>query len=679
MLFILAIALFFSQPSFAQTANRYSSQAQGSYKADESSTLTNESMTLISAIATSLVVKELFTACRPLTLDMTLAGAGAGIYLVGELMTLLKYREISEKQIDYAKNGNLTDAQVQALQETRNNYNDQKKAVDTKLNLLYAAAAAYTAAAASAGIQWFKLNSAFTTHIANIRAAKGTISGAMATDATACVGTAVTCQAGAVGSAALTKLELFATLLTEWQAFFNSPSQSRLMAAAEKTKETKMISFIEEMKTAAVPIETTATGNAMNAEAAKLLTSANALVAQINPTTTTCDPEAVIKAFANHDSNLFLKKYFVAHLMTNLFFPKAEASFLNKWGLPIGIVAALVMSAKGLVQFLDLWIYSPAGRTKLWGIMAGTMAVAAMTTKSMLTRIENEIKEIDGILSKYKAYQGSHGALTNSIQHINIDQSDLMRRNMANYKPDEVLMSGPRLNSNGNCLLSQPNGNCLSAGRAVQTFIGDNGTPGVIAQTAIGAGNLADSLAGGQITGGTLNTAAALGNQLAKLTKAREQIDKQLPPLTAGKNKPISDFDSFFSNGVNARIKKVLGNKASPSDLGSLFKSMGAPSSEKAKEALNELAKFAPPESQTGSGSSAGISETSAPSFNFSDISDSSGGNVAVLDAAEEAAEPDYNFDAGRDQIHQNKDVNIFDILSHRYLKTAYPVFFKSQ
>jgi len=89
---LLSLALYLNTLlTFAPT------QALGSeYKAKEATGIASETMTLLSSMATALVVKSLVTACKPMTLDMTLGAAGAGIYLVGELANLIKYRESSK-------------------------------------------------------------------------------------------------------------------------------------------------------------------------------------------------------------------------------------------------------------------------------------------------------------------------------------------------------------------------------------------------------------------------------------------------------------------------------------------------------------------------------------------------------------------------------------------------------
>lgn len=205
------------------------------YKAKEATGIASETMTLLSSMATALVVKSLVTACKPMTLDMTLGAAGAGIYLVGELANLIKYRESSKDQINYAQNGNLTDAQIDAFKENKKNYEEAKKATKIKLSLMYAAAAAYTAAGVSAGLQWAAIQSATTALIAAQNVLADKLAAGIVADEATCSGTLSTkgdsCLAAKAGHEFLVSVYAHISFLKSLTAVFLSPNKSAAQSA----------------------------------------------------------------------------------------------------------------------------------------------------------------------------------------------------------------------------------------------------------------------------------------------------------------------------------------------------------------------------------------------------------------------------------------------------------------
>lgn len=309
--------------------------------------------------------------------------------------------------------------------------------------------------------------------------------------------------------------------------------------------------------------------------------------------------------------------------------------------------------------------------------MAGTMAAGALVTKGIMDKIDKQIEEIDKILHRYDGYTASKSSTSNSITHQNIDQSDLMRRTLGNIGDNEQFGPIPSLNTRGNCQLTQSNGNCLSASRAVQSFISDSGQPSVLSQTAAATGELSDSLNNGSITGANLNQAVNLGKQLSRLTKMRKAIESQLPNqnLLLSANKPIGHFESFFNANTNSRIKKVLGAKLNDPNLGPLL--AATPSSGNANNKIDVLETLASLSPNTLPASSAGSAAAAPQGMKFNFDSGNANNNEMINESNEMAAS--YDYAEGRNQVNNNKDSSIFDILSHRYLKTAYPILFNKQ
>lgn len=687
---IIALTLFlqsFTTVSLAQTDARYSQNNTATYKAEDKSGLGNETMNLLAAIANGIVIKSFFIGCKPITTDMMLAGAGAGIYLIGELMNLLKYRDITKKQIEYAKNGNLTDTQVQALEEAKKNYEDQVKAVKTKLTLLYASTAAYTAAAAAAGIQALTLHMAYGTYEGAVKSGQSAIATAAKADAATCastVGTAgTTCAAPAIAAADITAKETIMTSFRTNRFAAEGPAPSLFQASSDIKEQGIQLTATTGSDTTAVTVTPSATAAAIVASNKAITTASGAFWTKAKAVHVTCNPATIATPFfENIQNNPMTTTMLIAGLLIGLMSSNANATFLNKFGLPAAVITAIFISSSFMKKLADNWIYTPLKRAALWGIMAAASGLAALTTKSLLGKAEDEVKEIDAILAKYRNYKGARDISTNPIQNQIIDQSDWMRRNLK-FNPDEVLAQGPALNRNGNCLFQASNGNCMSAGRAAQTFA--SGTSGLISDTALGAGNLADSLSSGTITGNNLNAAAALGNQLAKLNKVKKEIDAKLAniPLRDENKKPLKDFDAYYNKRL-ASITKAAANKANlGADASTLMASLGTGASLSAK-AVDELAELAPKEDLSNVNlNTTGGGFASMPSFNFTEDKKTqeevgASDTVSVMGGAADA-EPEFAYETNRDQVHQDKNANIFEIVSHRYLRTAYPTFFTEQ
>ncbi len=110
--------------------------------------------TLITMLGLGIAAMSLLKMCQKFTGDIMLAAAGGLAFIIGEIIYVSEFKKLRKKRLSATlrEDGEMENKQVQTLEEQKGSYEDMIKAAQTKITLQTAAAVAFGAAAAWAGI-----------------------------------------------------------------------------------------------------------------------------------------------------------------------------------------------------------------------------------------------------------------------------------------------------------------------------------------------------------------------------------------------------------------------------------------------------------------------------------------------------------------------------------------------
>jgi hypothetical protein len=643
-------------------------------------------ISILVLIAVGMVVKSMMLACVPKTMDMWIATAGAVIYIAGELMTLLTFKSESNSKVDYVEN-QLTEAQVQTLEEQKGNYEKAKKAADNKAMLQMAAAAAFLAALATAGILGAKYKATELAWMTNLKASAAKVEVVAAAEAK----TQATLNPAASAAALAAAKEVVATnaisiaAIVKQSATNEIPAASIAQEAADLATMTSLAAALN-AELAAGTAAGSAGAVATSGSIAAVVSKDNVMMATVKAlklqSFSVCNPAVLAAPIASNGSKSLhpLLDSFLPLVLNSAY---ASGNPLKQWGLPIAVVAVLLLSKTKLALMVDNWLYSPFKRMALWGVFAGMMGAGVMMSKAASGRIQKNIDEIDKILAQHRARLGqdgladlSNGTGTGNQQLINNRHTNGPRINI----------DDPALTFDGSALQCQvgvaKNGRCVSAREGITNAISTANIPlgATVGGAAQLAGQVVDSLQGQSV----LNREALaaindLGGRGAALNKIRKKVeDKINDDLKKAGQKPL-DNDKFakdFMANATGLVKKAMNEKGmSSAGLLAAFGPLPVmPATEKASDAELEeaIAAVAVPGAPGTAVVSPGVGSGNLDLGLDDEVLGEELTTAAVALPEEEVI---YDADEELVQINQRKEESIFNIISVRYLKTALPRF----
>ncbi|PIQ61210.1 MAG: hypothetical protein COW00_05220 [Bdellovibrio sp. CG12_big_fil_rev_8_21_14_0_65_39_13] len=657
---------------------------------------------LLNAVAIGWIGSSLLTACKPTPADVMIAGASSVVYMAGEVYSSIKNRNIKERiEVDYKKEKEKNDAQFASLMAQRNAYENMEKTAKVKRDIQMAAAAGLTAAAGWAflksteeKISSSQCVSGFSTAIAGLSSAE-TLCAGTTLGAGVCIAEVEKCKVSlGEGLAKLTEMNTF------WET---APIDSiekgiQLEAQMAGVKASSGLCLSNPVTAAAVaPVESACGYHFLKLEADKTACQKRGLIL-------TVENQHIFKLidefidlkidsqpkFANLDIE---KKTTVKNIIWRMFSGISEAIIpsANAWDLKstLGLGAVGAGLVIGLVSTeataMDQFFAAPTHRAIAFGIMAGSIGYAGISSNKIAKDMAMNKSEIDRIMKNYndKGLAKIESGDSRSTQSGDI--TNLNRNAKTDSSFDET-----KLEESLPCLAGETSGKCNQIGTLSErdTKFLDHISASSLMSAPM---QLANSLSGAKsLSQGTLNLASSGAGKMAVSVKfLRKTRERYLAELKKGPNGELDKFlkeESKQRDHLFSLPDKVLKEKGA--DRGMVLASLNASANalENGEQPKSDLQKEIQKQFNDATKGSVVLNAppTSKPSdINFKfDLEGDEGQELAKLE------HEDFNL-SGMDKGHELLDsqaqiapddgYSIFHKISKRYLKTAYPLLFKEK
>lgn len=596
--------------------------------------------------------------CKKKSVDIYIAFVGGAIYILGEVMQLIKTKDkLKTEEIEYQTyangTGKLDNEQIEAFEKQKQGLIEAKEATLNKIKMQKAAGVVLLTAAAVA----------VALGIAKQTSAKQCLSGAPGESATN-----PSCQPAAAAAVEHekndqeTSNQQYKDNIKTFQqtqtcascGFFSKMVMNASAACTEATKDNKNLRVTNGFYDL-----TTTDGlyayslNLYHDSKPKNMSSYDDL--RNNPTGNIQD------LFVNVLSNI-----------SNFILPQANASFMKLFGGLGAGVATIFLLKKAFGNILDTMLGSPYKRAIAYSVMGAMAFMSSKKNEELVKRIEERINMIDAILNRFRAFKK-----VNAIINDGINQGGKTMR-----VPIRV---GTPIGTSAKpfpCLNKSQSGKCLSTNSAIQQGITDSklNLPDGVSSMAGLAGSTADGVAGkSKLDAGTVDGLNSLASNAGNIDRINKSLQDRLNKLRKKNGqRPINfrkaknDLLDKLKGSMFKTLRKngISGNKAlaavAPSVAPSYFRSRNKDNSNK-KLTKRKSAEATP----TGSGN---LNNGGGFQFNLDkpageelNIADGEGIDAeAELDGLEEG-------ELEVDDIVQDENVSIFKVISVRYFKSGYP------
>lgn len=605
------------------------------------------------------------------TPDMMVVAAASAAYIMAQIANILSLKkQIKDMEVQITKrsDGKIDQAQIETLQKLKESYEATKKSLKTTKTLQMAAAAIFAAATATAAYQRLTEEGQKTScefAITNTVTELGTC----AASTTLAVTEATSCS---LCAAQLTDFGAGIATTSPGDALPPMPTTSMTKAMADLPKDTKLATqanmvctgaMANTIKMKSIPQAcstylTNKKGNRAYTEVAGMSSNQHRFLKSIIAKSTF--PLERIIADSKDEGRIRngLKK------ALDFLFPKAEAGWMPWLGLGAGAAAALAAAQFTNMKYVDQVIYSPGGRIIAWGVMTGAALMAASSTQGEIDKTEENIKKIDQILKEMNALQ--NGVKLNTIQ----EQAIKMATVDPNSFQDLQLSTNPAVKTD--CITGSGNSNCASLYDQVKNMPNFAGLPDSFKNIASQSANLANGLTGtGTISGATLSSAASLAGKQNAISTTASKIKNKLNEDLAKAGKAKIDFDGL-QNKMWKQLKSGTEDaiKAKGFSGSSLLASTNISPVNGTNKAhdLSLAAKKSGVASIAGGSGGQGKEKEKALQFDFQEES-----LAAVAAAANGIATSEERYDTEENEISKNKNESIFQIISNRYFRSAFP------
>ena len=634
------------------------------------------------------------------TMDMTIGAVGCVAYIVGEVFNIKSLKDrIAEDQkassptdgsasstssstassasstagglhgdtfiLTKTNDGKNDQAQIESLQKLKKSYEDAKKSAGIRKMLQLASAVAFGLAAVLALYQMVTEKTKKLACETAIKTSQAALSACVAnpaltaTDGPGCT----TCQTQI--SALATSINISdaknaapgdsAPKLTEAEAALSKDTTSAaapcpgVTAQAQKSKVSSACqSFLSTRYgyEAGGPIGMFSTATNYSTWLDKML-FANATISNKNMSS-----EAAIG-----DKNLIQK-------MINVLIPSAEASgYMGLLGLGVGAAAALMTAKSAIGKTIDKFIFNPALRAVLWGVLGAAAFAASKATQKEIDKLSEYIKKIDQILKDMATLQD--GVKANNVTEQKL--TDVAYNAAIQKQSDQQISTDPKLSTD--CIANPGGTNCAPVSDQVKTMPGFTDLPDSLKTVTTQTAKLGDSLSGKTaISGTTLGAASTLAAKANAIGKLNKSLINKLNGL-----KQNTDFDKKGQElwgQLKAQTSRALAsNHMTPNGFLSSVGITPPPGEGSGSGSLSDINK-----KYSGSASGAGGGGGQA-------LGSSAKDKALDLDFKETAAEAakageagkEEKFDIGTNDINTNSNESIFQVISNRYIKSGYP------
>jgi len=355
----------------------------------------------------------------------------------------------------------------------------------------------------------------------------------------------------------------------------------------------------------------------------------------------------------------------------DLLVPKANAAgVLTSLGLTAAVAAIVWGFITKEIVVIDLWVSTPKTRFAGFSAMALLSIQARKATEEIKEAADDNAKKIGNILAKMK-----------KLENLEVTSLAANYQQMAIPSPININNDG----AGGTTISDKPtpcivpgskSGTCGSLQKAVEKDVAFSSLPSTLSQVSSLAGGLGDGLVGTtSLSGATLGKASELGSKLGAIQDLNKNIKKKINKLRKDNGKKPVDFDKQEKRFM-AMVKKAMRpnrNSSSTKDLLAAFGGGQIQDKKTSDEKVKDDKSTGPGSSSKSTASRSRRSKKSGLNFSFGDDLKNEGAafEEALDENAAKAAAMGLD-EESEDDIHLNKQVSIFKIISVRYLKSGY-------
>lgn len=643
--------------------------------------------------------------------DVYAAAAGAGILVVSELMAAFKQTESlkdRKKKIEYeglSEDGSVDISQKQILEEEKAALEELKSTAESKASYQKAGAAAFSVAAGISAWNGMMRNKARLACEGLLKNVKISMSNFSTESANCADPSNSSFAAGGVTTVGkmVTEIEAAETIsISPGQSEEEGPIIETLVADIIQS-QVAITGMAENLitsapKVCAANIKAAEAGTAASFGGAgvelAVLEKAGAMLAGhvsyltpiITQMNTACTnytklvqgetiiifSKAVGASVAENSKpkNIYVRLF---DIITKKIAPNAYAGALDKFGGTLGIlIGATAAYFFPAGQFMSSLMISNYKRAGLWLGLSGMALTASMATENEAKAIDSNIKKIDAILKKFRSAESVTSVESKTMQK----KASALTRYQAQQLGTEVECVGglPKIATNNGSKA------CPSAERYITNATSGLNSAGFSIPDSL-TGSLVNATNGIQdtssISGSTQSDFDSLGNAANALNKKAASAVKKMLSLSDQskdkKKKKVSDPLAAFKNGFNKFNKKTGSSGGLMSALPYLSNPANKNSSDEGSDEVAGQQDGLAAKTDGGAGIGA-IKTPKSSGFKFK-----FGQDDADSYAAQKHAEFDATADAvadmedsGEGEIIEDKNVDIWKVISVRYKKTAY-------
>ncbi len=330
--------------------------------------------------------------------------------------------------------------------------------------------------------------------------------------------------------------------------------------------------------------------------------------------------------------------------------------------LAIGITAGVIKdNARGLIT-------TPKTRAITYGVFAGAAGVAVGFNAAIIAELDEQIASLESVLSEsftesrgsnYSSEGGQSGSSSASAVDYGFDDSE---SDEIDLNPDDQPMVCP-FGGDGK-------GGCKGESKRIKQELASLGFSTGSGSTASLLGKVSDALSDGSISSGDMDDVASLAEKQAVVEKKLKKVLKKYNKLqkqTGGKKFKLDKLTGIAGAKLKSKIAKALtGNPRAMKGLESGITSSLLASTSKKKEKKSILPSKKAVVSNTTSDAGTGFN------FQFDDEGESNS-DFDLLDEGEYTEGVNIPVSG----ISNNEKGSIFSLITSRYMKSAYPVFFE--
>ncbi|MDC1174332.1 hypothetical protein OAT67_02980 [Bacteriovoracaceae bacterium] len=710
-----------ADPTTAQvTAAAVDDSNNGQSNLDEVDATTSMWIAVISGIAIGYVSASMLRVCKKITTDMYIAAAAGIVYIYGEIQATIKDKETREEiedAYDKCKNEE-ADCQTGALEAEMASYDEIQETADEKAKLHEYSAAALITAAGLALYKGMGEEAAGAACATDLQVTSGALASTApawctakyipivptdtnAVPRAACITDLEKCATGLAGALGFT-LEEAAIKRTPTLSSVQFAGREKALAVEKSTREGACIGpdssahpKVAAIKAPCMQYATFASGNQSICEFTALSVVSTPYGPQIFDSKRTdnllkkwfelkVEKNKKLHALIPNDKKrsqfveFWRKAYFEG---MDIYSPEAQAG-LESFSSYMGFAGAAVGLWLGLKKTTDtsfnLFIGTPLGRATFFGGMGALVYYSATVTRDIAEQAKTNSDKIKSVLNNFKDDNEGTEIERQGRQRQDVVTTTGTTTAAGNTAVDD---SGgtPELCANG----SNASGGCnqipgVGSGDTsfLNGFLGSNGASGLM-QVANDANNGSLSPSSNEI----VNSSGGQG--AIALKKLRKMKKDYLSKLKKTDEKAFDNFnklDKYAGNAIQAGVSKVLKkNNVTPGQFLAAVGTGKMPSADDAKKNKRVAAiSNSISGKKVGSVSLGGSDKSSKAwkmNFDFDDKAKEEvtavSGNGGDLGLSEDNGTTIGSHDAD-DIIGRNQ--NIFDEITKRYIRTAYPV-----